>query len=190
MARIHQDITVDVPREDAYELWSRVELLPCFLRHLTSAVPLSDELVCFTTEIGRRRQFVARVRQHRPGHVIRWSCAEEPSHQGEITFVEVSRRRTRVDFTILWDPARMSETSGSLFRLDQLSVLEDLQEFKRLAEASRREEARHHRFLPRKSKEFHDLVSRILRGPNPASTHRTTPETGETPVDGAQPTPT
>ena len=190
MGRIHQGITVDVPREHAYELWSRVELLPCFLRHLTSAVPLGDELVCFTTEIGRRRQFVARVRQHRPGHVIRWSCAEEPSHQGEIRFVEVSRRRTLVDFTILWDPARMSETSGSLFRLDQLSVLEDLQEFKRLAEASRREEARHHRFLPRKSKEFHDLVSRILRGPNPASSHRTTPETGETPVDGAQPTPT
>ena len=96
MARIHQDITVDVPREDAYELWSRVELLPCFLRHLTSAVPLGDELVCFTTEIGRRRQFVARVRQHRPGHVIRWSCAEEPSHQGEITFVQVSRRPRRL----------------------------------------------------------------------------------------------
>ncbi|MEZ2373385.1 SRPBCC family protein [Arthrobacter sp. RCC_34] len=153
MARIHQDIEVSVPLWEAYEQWSRVELLPGFLRHLSSAVPLEDELVRFTTEIGgRSRQFIARVQDRRPDRMIRWSCAEDPTHHGEITFDELGHGRTQVDLTVVWEPARMSETSGSLFRLDEISVLEDLQEFKRSVEASHRNRRPLSRLIPGRSK--------------------------------------
>ena len=135
MAQIHETIDVEVPLWTAYDQWTQFELFPEFMDHVAQTEQLEDDLVRFTTTIGGvRRTFTARIQEQRPDRMIRWQDTDRPAHHGEIRFEPVGPDATRLDVSILWNPEDVVEAIGSFFKLDQVSVHQDLANFKKYIE--------------------------------------------------------
>lgn len=143
LAQIQEEIDVRAPLWLAYEQWTQFELFPRFMEHLVSVERREEARVLLTADIGgRHRSIETAIEEQRPDRLIRWDCSDGLESHGQILFDSLEPELTRVIVDVIWDPRERSEHTVSLFRLDPLSVQQDLASFRAFIEQRHEERKR------------------------------------------------
>lgn len=136
-------LTVNAPRDEVYRLWLDFEQLPKWLRHVDAVVVRDDDgrLVWSIRPPGLPAfSWITEVTETRVGESVAWQTGEEGplSHAGRVDFTDAPGGRGTEVRVHLRFHARGPLSRGlvRLFdRLPTLGLLEDLRNFKALAEA-------------------------------------------------------
>jgi hypothetical protein len=127
---VQQAIDIAVPIETAYNQWTQFEEWPQFMHRLEQATQEEDEVVSFKTKIwGFSREFEAQIVEQRPDERIRWTIKQGITHDGVVTFHELSDRLTRVHVTLDVQPGSLLEKAARGMRHVKRAVRADLHRF-------------------------------------------------------------
>jgi uncharacterized membrane protein len=136
---VREVVEVAASREEAYEMWSRLEDFPRFMANVSEVRKTGDRTYRWTVEgpLGQRIEWDAEVTHSLPGQLIAWrSTNADVPNSGEVRF-EATQHGTRV-LVIM----RYGQTAGPIGALvarltgsdPKAMVQQDLHRFKRLIE--------------------------------------------------------
>jgi uncharacterized membrane protein len=150
MTRIQQSIDVDVPVEMAYGEWTQFENFPDFMDGVTEVTQVDDTHLRWVAEIGGQKEsWDALITAQDPPERIAWRSTSGHETAGVVTFQPTSDNTTRVSVEMEHNPAGMVQSVGSALGLDERRVKGDLERFKYMIEARRRQERGWQRRAPR-----------------------------------------
>lgn len=131
---IEEHVDVGVPREAAYDQWTRYQDLEQYSKKESAHARRTDR-VSFTSKIGpSRRRWEAEVAEQVPGKRIAWRSVSGPRHLGVVTFHRLGDRLTRVMVQMEHHPSGMFETVGNFLRMQRRRVRKDLRLYKHFVE--------------------------------------------------------
>jgi uncharacterized membrane protein len=138
---VRETIEVTASPEAAYNLWSRFEDFPRFMRNVIEVRPTSANSWHWTVAgpLGQRIEWDARVVADVPGEVIAWrSITGDLDHRGEVRFERTANGTRVLAFVRVVMPA--GPIGAIVARLTKsrpgTMVRQDLRRFKQLVEAS------------------------------------------------------
>jgi uncharacterized membrane protein len=131
---IEEHVDVGVPRDAAYDQWTRYGELAQYSKK-ESAESKREDRVSFTSKIGpSRRRWEAEVVEQVPGRRIAWRSVSGPRHLGVVTFHRLDDRLTRVMVEMEHHPSGPFETVGNFLRMQRRRVRKNLKLFKHFVE--------------------------------------------------------
>lgn len=131
---IEERIDVGVPRQTAYDQWSRYQDLSRYTKKESAQVKRSDR-VSFHSKIGpSSRQWETQVVEQVPGKRIKWRSIGGAQTMGVVSFHKIDDRLTRVMVEMEYHPQGAIETAGNFFRMQRRRVRKDLKLFKHFIE--------------------------------------------------------
>lgn len=131
---IEEHIDLGVPRDVAYDQWTRYQDLAKYAKH-ESAEQRRKDRVSFHSKIGpSSRGWDAQIVEQRPGRRIVWRSIGGARHMGVVTFHKLDDRLTRLMVEMEYHPAGAIETVGNFFRMQRRRVRKDLRLFKHFIE--------------------------------------------------------
>lgn len=131
---IAEHIDVGVPRDVAYDQWTRYQDLPKYSKHESAESKRSDR-VGFHSKIGPlSRGRDAQVVEQVPERRIAWRSIGGAQNMGVVTFHRLDDRLTRVMIEMEYHPSGFVETIGNVLRMQRRRVRKDLRLFKHFIE--------------------------------------------------------
>ena len=135
MARIEQEIEVNVPVNVAYDQWTQFEDFPRFMEGVKRVVQLDDKRLAWEAEIGgQRREWTAEIVDQTPNQRIAWRSTSGERNDGAVMFTPVGPDRTKVRLVIDFEPEGAVETIGTGLGVVERRVKGDLERFKEFIE--------------------------------------------------------
>lgn len=137
---VRQVIEVRASAHAAYDMWSRFESFPSFMRNVIEVRKKGERAWHWIVEgpLGQRFEWDAEITASQPGKLISWrSMTADVGNSGEVRF-EPTARGTRIFVVMRFDQpvgpigAVVAKVTGSD---PEKMVREDLRQFKRLIEA-------------------------------------------------------
>lgn len=145
--QISQSITVGVPVDQAYAIWSDFTQFPQFMNHVKSVERISDEMSHWVVRgpAGVDLEWTAVLTVADPGKRIAWNTKNldgDLTTSGQVTFNQLSPQETEVTVTMQYvaPGGKLGEWAAEIVAQPQQSVKEDLRRFKEFAETPRRPE--------------------------------------------------
>lgn len=135
MARVTEKIDLNVPVEQAYARWTRLESFPEFLDFVESVTKIDEARSHWKVRIrGAVREFDA-VMEQRPNESISWtSVGGDETHAGVVSFDALSDAACRVTVQLDWVAEGLVEKAGAIFGVDDHVVKKDLRKFRDMME--------------------------------------------------------
>lgn len=131
---IAEHIDVGVPRETAYDQWTRYEDLSRYSKNEAAEVERGDR-VGVSSKIGPfSRRWEAEIVEEVPGRRVVWRSVGGANHMGVASFHELDGRLTRVMVEMEYHPSGAIETIGNFLRMQRRRVRKDLRLFKNFIE--------------------------------------------------------
>lgn len=131
---IEEHIDVGVPRQAAYDQWTRYQELARYSKKESAEVKRADR-VAFRSKIGPSgRQWETQVVEQVPGRRIKWRSIGGAQTLGVVSFHQLDGRLTRVMVEMEYHPKGAVETVGNFFRMQRRRVRKDLRLFKHFIE--------------------------------------------------------
>jgi uncharacterized membrane protein len=122
---VEASVDVDVPVREAYEQWADFESFPEFIGGVESVTRRDDTHWHWVTYVGGRRgEFDVEVTELLPLQGIAWSSVDGTTHQGRVTFHELSAGSSRVLAQFDWEAG-----------MDVQALMSDLQRYKTFVES-------------------------------------------------------
>jgi uncharacterized membrane protein len=135
MARIEQEIGVDVPVGVAYDQWTQFEDFPRFMEGVQRVVQLDDKRLAWEAEIGgQHRQWTAEIVDQTPNRRIAWRSVGGERNDGAVQFLERDPSSTLVKLTIDFEPDGALENMGTALGMVERRVKGDLERFREFIE--------------------------------------------------------
>ncbi|MFO7690035.1 MAG: SRPBCC family protein [Cryobacterium sp.] len=136
MARVIENVDVNVPIDVAYSQWTQFESFPHFLAYVKSVERLDDTRTHWTVKIsGVEREFDAVITDKRPDERVAWtSTSGDLDHTGVITFHRLDIDETRVTVQLDWSTDGLAEKLGAALGIDDHVIKKDLKQFKSFVE--------------------------------------------------------
>jgi len=141
MSKIEESVEVEVPVSTVYDLWTRFTEFPRFMSGVDRIDQVSDTLTHWVTNVdGVHREFDARITEQIPNERIAWASVSGAEQSGVVTFHRLGEDRARVMLQLDLDPHGVLDIIADKLGFVSHQVLQDLQEFKRFAEAHQRQD--------------------------------------------------
>ena len=139
---VRETVDVKATPEEAYQVWSRFEDFPRFMRNVIEVRPTSAHTWHWTVAgpLGQHIEWEARVVTDVPGKVIAWrSTTADIDHRGEVRFERTAAGTRVLAFMRLALPAGPIGSIVARLTKSNLGVMvrQDLRRFKQLIEAAR-----------------------------------------------------
>ncbi|MBD0348080.1 MAG: SRPBCC family protein [Thermoleophilia bacterium] len=135
MARVSENIEVDVPLQTAYNQWTQFEDFPNFMENVESVTQLDDTHLRWIAEWGgNRHEWEAEIYEQVPDERIAWRSTGGVQQSGIVTF-EPLGDRTKVTVEMEWEPESFKQKVGSVVGADERAVSADLERYKEFVEA-------------------------------------------------------
>ncbi|MBO9520827.1 MAG: hypothetical protein J7518_04740 [Nocardioidaceae bacterium] len=133
VTNIVEAIDVPVDRETAYDLWTRFEEFPAFMKKVETVKQDKDEVVTWKAQIflSHRQWKATIVDQVRPEHIVWKSEADKGRVDGAVTFHELAPDLTRVLVSLEYHPQGLFERTGNLWHAQGRRVRLELKHFRR-----------------------------------------------------------
>jgi uncharacterized membrane protein len=138
--QITRNIIVNADVAHVYELWTRFEEFPLFMKHIESVTrtgPWTTHWV-MKDPSGRRLEWDAETTRLEPNKRIAWNSHDggDIKTSGQVLFNELPNGQTAITATVQYVAGGVLETLAKLFHQAESVLESDLQQFKEVAEAS------------------------------------------------------
>jgi uncharacterized membrane protein len=131
---IEEHVDLGVPREVAFDQWTRYRELSQYSKH-ESAETKREDRVHFSSKIGpSSRQWDADIVEQIPPKRIAWRSVGGAQNMGTVTFHRLDDRLTRLMVQMEYHPRGAIETIGNFLRMQRRRVRKDLRLFKHFIE--------------------------------------------------------
>jgi uncharacterized membrane protein len=131
LASIAETIDAQVPLEIAFENWTRVDLYPCFMRHVDGVRRLDGSRLEWTAKIaGVPITWITEITRQDPGRCIAWLGE---FGQASVKFESLGAAKTRMTLEI--DHSTEERGRDSRIRIAPAPAAGDLWRFKEFVEA-------------------------------------------------------
>ena len=142
MLQVSRSITVNCPREAAYEFWRDFENLPRFMQHLQSVTSAGNGLSHWVVKApaGQEVEWDAELVDERPNERLAWRSApgSDVEHEGSVQFRDApGDRGTEIRVELRYDPPAgvVGSKVAKLFGEEpSQQVRDDLRRFKQVME--------------------------------------------------------
>ena len=135
MARVEQQIDVDVPVNTAYNQWTQFEEFPRFMEGVKRVVQLDDKHLTWEAEIGgQKREWQAEIVDQIPNQRIAWRSTSGERNDGAVLFESLGPNQTRIRLTIDFEPDGALENLGTALGVVERRIKGDLERFKEFIE--------------------------------------------------------
>jgi uncharacterized membrane protein len=141
---INKSIEVDVPIEEAYELWSNFENFPKFMAHIKEIKSLGGDRSQWVVSgpAGIPVEFNAVMTENIPNEVIAWETEPDSvvKHRGHVKFMPGAELQTQINVHLVYNPPAgvIGHTVAAIFGTDPKSAMdEDLVRLKSLLEVGK-----------------------------------------------------
>ena len=135
MARVEQQIEVEVPVQVAYDQWTQFEEFPRFMEGIKRVVQLDDKRLAWEAEIaGQKREWTAEIVDQTPSQRIAWRSTSGERNDGAVLFESSAPSKTKVQLTIDFDPDGPLENVGTALGVVERRIKGDLDRFKEFIE--------------------------------------------------------
>jgi uncharacterized membrane protein len=133
VTNILQTVDVPVPRQVAYEEWTKFEEFPSFMKKVENVNQDEDDVVTWKAQIfWSHRTWKATIIDQVPPERIVWkSEAEKGRVDGAVTFHELAPDLTRVMVSLEYHPQGLFEKTGNIWRAQGRRVRAELRHFRR-----------------------------------------------------------
>ena len=134
MANVRESIEVNAPIEDCYEAWRNFENFPRFMSHVKEVRVTGNQQHWVAEIMGMKKEWTANLTTEDRPRVIAWQATGEVGMDGNVNFTQIEPRRTRVEVDFNWRGGGVVEGVGQALGIDNMSVKEDLTNFKKFVE--------------------------------------------------------
>jgi uncharacterized membrane protein len=135
MARVEQEIEVDVPLNVAYDQWTQFEAFPSFLDGVKRVAQLDDKRLAWEAEVGGFvREWTAEIVDQTPDTRIAWRSTSGERNDGAVLFRSLAPDRTAIQLTVDFEPEGPIEEVGTALGMVDRRVRGDLERFKAFIE--------------------------------------------------------
>jgi len=135
VARIEENIDVNVPVRVAYDQWTQFESFPEFMEGVESVRQLDDtHLHWVATVAGKRQEWDAEVSEQVPDQRVAWRSTSGDANAGVVDFHRLGDDRTNVSLTMDVEPSDVIEKIGTAVGIAGSQVKGDLERFKKFIE--------------------------------------------------------
>ena len=133
VTNIIEEIDVPVPREVAYQQWTRFEDFPDFMKKVENVTQEEDEKLTWQAKImWSHRRWQAHIEDQVPNERIVWTSEGEKGHvDGAVTFHELAPDLTRILVVLEYHPKGLFEHTGNIWRAQGRRVRAELKHFVR-----------------------------------------------------------
>jgi uncharacterized membrane protein len=133
VTNIVESVDVPVPREVAYQEWTRFEEFPTFMKKVENVSQEDDDVVTWKAQVfWSHRTWKAKIIDQVPPERIVWkSQGKKGRVDGAVTFHELAPDLTRVLVTLEYHPQGLFEHTGNLWRAQGRRVRVELRHFRR-----------------------------------------------------------
>jgi uncharacterized membrane protein len=136
MANIQKEIEIGVPVRTAYNQWTQFEEFPRFMEGVEEVRQLDDRRLHWVAEIaGKREEWDATITEQTPDQVIAWESVDGARNAGRVSFEPVGGERTRIRFSMEYEPDDIIETVGDKLGFVSRRVEGDLKRFEKFIES-------------------------------------------------------
>jgi uncharacterized membrane protein len=135
VTNIVEDIDVGLPREVAYDLWTRFEDFPSYMKKVESVDQESDEEINWTAQVFfSHRTWRSTITEQVPGRRVVWQSEGDKGYvDGAVTFHSIAPDLTRILVVLEYNPRGFFEGTGNLWRAQGRRVRLELKHFRRHA---------------------------------------------------------
>jgi len=131
MANVDTKVTVDVPRETAYNQWTQFEEFPRFMEGIQEVQQLSDERLFWVAEMGgERKEWYAHITRQVPNEVLAWESEGGVVNNGTIIFKDDEPGKTEIEVHMQYEPEDFKEKAGDALGFVSRKVTADMKRFK------------------------------------------------------------
>ncbi len=128
-------IDVAVPTRVAYDQWTQFEDFPEFMHRVEQVEQRDNKTLVWHENIwGVRRSWRAEIVEQLPDERIAWRSDDRGGHSGVVTFHPLSKRLTRIELNVDFQPEGLLEKLSSGLRFHRRALKADLHRFKAFAE--------------------------------------------------------
>jgi len=133
VTNIVESVDVPVPRQVAYEEWTRFEEFPTFMKKVENVKQEDDDVVTWKAQIfWSHRTWKATIVDQVPPERIVWNSeADKGRVDGAVTFHELAPDLTRVLVSLEYHPQGLFEKTGNIWRAQGRRVRAELKHFRR-----------------------------------------------------------
>jgi len=144
--QVTRSIIVGASAADVFELWSRLETFPTFMKHVRSVVRVREDTTHWVVEgpLGKEVEWDAQLTKFEPPVRIAWTTYpdDEVRTSGQVTFTELSPAETQLTVMMQYVPTGGAARIANLFTNAGEMVEEELRRFKAFAEGRPQAEER------------------------------------------------
>jgi uncharacterized membrane protein len=144
--QVTRSIIVGASAADVFELWSRLETFPTFMKYVRSVVRTGQDTTHWVVEgpLGKDVEWDAQLTKFEPPVRIAWTTApeDEVRTSGQVTFTELSPAETQLTVMLQYVLTGGAAKLASLFAKAGERVEEELRRFKAFAEGRPQAEER------------------------------------------------
>ena len=138
MPTVNQDIEVNAPVEQVYQLWTQYERFPDWMEHVQEVRRIGPDRTHWRAKIAGQEMEWDATTLTESNRRVAWRAMGEAGQSGEVRFEPAGTGKTRInvqfDYTL---GSKMKETAASGLGLDESAVKDDLQNFKQIVEGNR-----------------------------------------------------
>lgn len=128
-------VEVDLPVDEAYDLWTDFESFPKFMRNVDEVKVLGPGQLHWKASIlGVEREWDASVTSQVEGQTIAWESTSGATNSGRVDFEPIGLDRTRIHLDLHFEPEGLMENVGDKLGLAGDGAEGDLLAFKKYAE--------------------------------------------------------
>jgi uncharacterized membrane protein len=128
---VQQDMDIGAPLDSVYARWIDFEEWPNFMHRVDQVTQEDKKHLTFKAKIwGISREFKAEITDQVPKRRIKWRVVEGMTHNGVVTFHELTPTLTRVEVSLDVEPGSLIEKAARGMRHVKRAVRADLARFK------------------------------------------------------------
>jgi uncharacterized membrane protein len=144
--QVTRSIIVGAPTASVFELWSRFDTFPTFMKHVRSVTRTGPQTSHWVVEgpLGKAVEWDAHLTRFDPPTRIAWSTdpEDEVRTSGQVTFTALGSSETQLTVMLQYVPSGGAAKIANLFANAGEMVEEELRRFKAFAEGRPQAEER------------------------------------------------